>query len=219
MIRVKICGLTNFADASAAIEAGADLLGFNFHPPSPRYVTPVAAAGIIARLRARYGATADASFLCVGVFVNLTPAEMRTIQHQCGLDLLQLSGDEPPESLDALGPDAFKALRPRTPSEARHSTAWYDGAGRCSEPRFQLDTSHPELYGGSGMTGDWAIAQSIAERYPILLAGGLSPTNVGEAVRRVRPWGVDVASGVERAPGLKDAAKMTAFICGAREAA
>jgi phosphoribosylanthranilate isomerase len=212
-LRVKICGLTNLADAQAAIKAGADLLGFNFYKPSPRYIAPDAAAAIIASLRAEFGRTnGGLPFQCVGVFVNLPLAEARAIEAQCGLDLLQMSGDEEPDYMQAVGARAYKGLRPATPTAAQNDVARFGAIDGPPEPRFLIDASHPQLYGGTGKTGDWALACEVAGSYPILLAGGLNPANVADAIEAVQPWGVDVASGVERAPGLKDAVKVHDFI-------
>lgn len=215
-MRVKICGLTRLDDARAALDAGADLLGFNFYPPSPRCVAPESAASIIARLRTEF---AGRAFLAVGVFVNETPERVRATLAQCGLDRAQLHGDETPETVRAAGPAAFKALRPASLAEAE---TWINAQAAPDdsrvEPAYLIDASHPSLYGGTGQTGDWALARALAARFPILLAGGLSADNVSAAVLAVRPWGVDTASGVERAPGLKDAAKMRAFIAAARAA-
>ena len=208
-MHVKICGLTNLEDARTALDAGADLLGFNFYRPSPRYVEPSAAAQIIEALRANAGTRA---FLSVGVLVNMPLTEARALRDACGLDLLQLHGDESVEYAQALGTLAFKALRPRSATEAEDGVARYREAGGERAPQFLIDASHPQLYGGTGATGDWGIGRAIAQRYPILLAGGLTPDNVGEAIRAVGPWGVDVASGVERAPGVKDAEKVNAFV-------
>ena len=213
MTKVKICGITNLADAHLSLEAGADLLGFNFYCPSPRYVAPEVAADITATLRATF----TLSFRCVGVFVNESLDMMRAIQQQCQLDLLQLHGDETPADVAALAPWAFKALRVRSVAEAKDwispspSTPLPQGDGRIA-PRFLVDSTHPNLYGGTGTTGNWDAARDIAMRYPILLAGGLNPSNVADAIRAVRPWGVDVASGVERAMGLKDEAKVREFV-------
>jgi phosphoribosylanthranilate isomerase len=210
-MRVKICGLTNLADARVAAQAGADLLGFNFYPPSPRYIAPDNAAHIIAALRAEFGAKL---FVCVGVFVNLPLANLRAIQQQCQLDLLQLHGDESVEECLMAGVSAFKALRPRAVNEAEtFIAAWERGLNAAhGAPHFLIDAAHPQLYGGTGTTGNWELAHAIARCHSILLAGGLTPTNVANAIRVVRPWGVDTASGVERAPGLKDASKVRQFI-------
>ena len=208
-MRVKICGLTNLADARAAVQAGADLLGFNFYRPSPRYIVPAVAAQVIAGLRADSGGR---TFRCVGVLVNMRLSETLALRETCGLDLLQLHGDETVEYCQALAPFAFKALRPRSAAEAEDGVARFGPLARVDAPRFLIDASHPQLYGGAGATGDWSLGRSIAERFPILLAGGLTPDNVRDAIRAVRPWGVDVASGVERAPGVKDEGKVREFV-------
>ena len=219
MTRVKICGLTNFDDARAAAEAGADLLGFNFYRPSARHVEPEVAAEIIARLKVERAAVnvSGTPVGFVGVFVNAPLEVVQSIQLLCGLDLVQLHGDEPPAYVCALGVRAFKALRPQSAEQARTGAAEFSAAGGASEPRFLIDTSHPHLYGGTGATGDWSVAAEIASQHCSLLAGGLTASNVASAIRTVRPWGVDVASGVERAPGLKDAAQVRRFIQHVRE--
>lgn len=216
MIVVKVCGITNLKDAQVVLGAGADLLGFNFFRPSSRYVEPEIAARIIRALRADFQHT----FLAVGVFVNAPLSQIEEIESECGLDLLQLHGDETFEFCQAAGPRAFKALRPASAAEARASLEQFAARGGevCQAPRFLIDASHPSLYGGTGATGDWLLAAEIAACYAILLAGGLNPQNVGAAIRAVRPWGVDVASGVERAPGLKDADKLRAFVIAAKDA-
>ncbi len=211
-MRVKICGLTTLEDTLAAADAGADMLGFNFYPASPRYITPGSCAAIVSRLRDRGFAVA-----AVGVFVNEDNELIRAVADDCGLDLLQLHGDEPPEALHALGSRAFKALRPASAAEAATLLARY--GDRAAAPAVLLDGYRPGLYGGSGATGDWSLAAEVARQRPILLAGGLTPDNVAAAVRQVLPWGVDVASGVEDRPGRKDHAKVAAFIAAARGAA
>jgi len=215
-MHVKICGLTRLDDARAALDAGADLLGFNFYPPSPRSLATDAATAIIACLRAEY---AGRAFVTVGVFVNETPERVRAALTACGLDRAQLHGDETPAVVRDCGPAAYKALRPAGLTDAE---SWIAAQAALNvvlaEPAFLIDTSHPKLYGGSGQTGDWALARTLAARHPILLAGGLNPANVAAAVQAVRPWGVDTASGVESAPGIKDAAKMRAFVAAARAA-
>ena len=205
-MKIKICGITTLDDGLAAVEAGADMLGFNFYPPSPRYVEAAACAAMIAGLRAR-GARAT----MVGVFVNLPPAEVAAILDECGLDLAQLSGDEPPDDLALLGERAFKALRPRDAAAAASQAALYPR--RAAPPTLLVDASAGVgRFGGTGQTGDWAAARALAVGHPILLAGGLRLENVAAAVAAVQPWGVDVASGVESSPGRKDPAKMREFV-------
>ncbi len=210
MTYVKICGITNLEDALVAVAAGADLLGFIFYPPSPRYVAPAVVAEIVAALRARpVGAHRVQT---VGVFVDTSPAEIGDVLRGTGLDLAQLSGGEPPHSLELLERRAFKALRPGSRAEAEADAEWYADLGPAEGPELLLDTYRPQSFGGTGEVGDWQMAAALAARYRLLLAGGLTPKNVQAAVRQVRPWGVDVSSGVEAAPGRKDHEKVRAFI-------
>jgi phosphoribosylanthranilate isomerase len=232
-VKVKICGLTNLADAQAALAAGADMLGFIFFPKSPRYIAPEQVREII-RLLDRRPPPAMTCHACppaagdrrlavttVGVFVDESSAAVAHILDFCGLDLAQLHGEEPPEMVAGdLHGRSYKALRPRSLDEALDLASQYvlasslDGAG-C-RPALLVDAYHPHLRGGTGETGDWSLAAALAGRYPLLLAGGLCPANVAEAVRAVRPWGVDVSSGVESAPGQKDHAAVRAFVAAAK---
>jgi phosphoribosylanthranilate isomerase len=250
-VRVKICGLTNLADAQAALAAGADMLGFIFFPKSPRYITPERAREIIQALKFdRRRPTADqgqypaatpalapersagasvsgrlSAVGTVGVFVDESSAAVAQILDFCGLDLAQLHGEEPPEMItDDLHGRAYKALRPRSLDEAYELASRYvptsslrlpPGSEGC-QPALLVDAYHPHLRGGTGETGDWSLAAALTGRYPLLLAGGLCPANVAEAVRAVRPWGVDVSSGVESAPGQKDHAAMRTFVAAAK---
>ncbi len=219
-VRVKICGLTSLEDAVAAADAGADYLGFILWPGSKRAVAAETVANIAATLRARPGCP-----LLVGVFVDEEPARAAELLARCGLDLAQLSGEEPPAHVgDPASPlygRAYKALRPSSLAEAEAEAEWYAAPDAADgRPALLLDSYHPVLRGGTGETGDWAVAAALAAQEPhLMLAGGLTPDNVGEAVRRVRPFAVDVASGVEAAPGQKDPAKVRAFIRNAKEAA
>ena len=220
-VKVKICGITNPVDAQEAMGAGADLLGFIFFPKSPRYVPPEQVRDIlVAADPGRMGVRT------VGVFVNESPQAVAQILSYCGLDLAQLHGEESPEALgfeenqSPVRGHAYKALRPNSLEEAAelaHRYAlpvnfWAQG----QLPAFLLDAYHPQLRGGTGEIGDWSLASSLASQYPLLLAGGLTPTNVADAVRFVEPWGVDVASGVEEAPGHKDHMALHAFIANAK---
>ncbi|MBN1440926.1 MAG: GNAT family N-acetyltransferase [Anaerolineales bacterium] len=207
---VKICGLTNLEDARDAAELGADYLGFNFYPKSPRSIAELECEKIVAALRKDFPRTASA-----GVFVNHPPADVIRIVKRCGLDAVQLSGDEPPQALAALseaGIRAFKAVRAPIGEDALARMAAAD------EPALLLDANVAGRYGGTGRTADWDWARTVAARRPVFLAGGLTPENVGDAVRAVRPWGVDTASGVESAAGKKDRGRVAAFIDSARRA-
>jgi len=219
MTRIKICGVTSLADALACAEAGADLLGFNFYGRSPRCVTPEAARSMADDLRAALG---EGCPLLVGVFVNAPPDEITRVMAAVGLDAAQLSGDEPPQTLRALDGRAIKALRPRDRAEAGQQAARYAPHAPADDwlPSLLLDAYHPALYGGTGEAASVEVALVVKARVPrLMLAGGLAPENVGERVRALRPWGVDVASGVEdRAPGVKDPARVQAFVAAVRAA-
>jgi phosphoribosylanthranilate isomerase len=209
-MKVKICGITCYEDAQVAVEAGADLLGFNFYARSARYIDPLSAARMIEAIQAR-----RAPVKMVGVFVNSQFEEIITIMDECGIDLAQLSGDEHPETLVALGDRAFKALRLKDAAGLAQSLQCYQP--NISPPAYLVDTYRPGEYGGTGQTADWALARSMAESYPVLLAGGLTLENVELAIQQVHPWGVDVASGVEESPRRKDPARLAAFIKTAKE--
>ena len=198
MTKIKICGIKTVKDALAAMEAGADLIGFNFYPKSPRYIDVGICRDIMSVMRKHGHVT------YVGVFVNASVEEIYATIETCGLSLAQLHGDETPEMLRALNGKAFKAFR-GIPSDIT-------GYERNDAPALLVDAAVKGVYGGSGVTADWSAAAELAKKYPLLLAGGLTPENVADAVRQVKPWGVDVASGVESAPGEKDAAKMSAFV-------
>ena len=206
-VKVKICGLTNLEDAQVAVEAGADLLGFIFYEKSPRYVDPRVVADIVSAIK-----RAAAVPLCVGVFVNAGPEQILETLAYCALDLAQLHGEEDPASLAALGGRSFKALRPRTVVEAEDAAIRFSPYSPPAGPDILLDAWHPALRGGSGETGDWQLAAGLAGQYRVLLAGGLTPGNVADAIRQVAPWGVDVASGVEAAPGRKDHDRVREFV-------
>ena len=199
MTKIKFCGIKTLNDARVAIDAGADYLGFNFYSKSVRFIEKQVCAEITSVLKKEHP-----QIKLVGVFVNSSVEEVKNIMETCSLDLAQLHGDETPEILNALDGKAFKAFRGIPES--------VDGFVRSESPAFLLDASVKGVYGGSGVTGDWDGAAELAKRYPLLLAGGLTPENVAEAVSRVKPWGVDVASGVESAPGKKDPSRMKAFV-------
>ncbi len=208
-MQIKICGITSLADALEAVDAGATMLGFNFHPPSPRCISPDVCRVILSGVRER---TPDVAM--VGVFVNRPVTEVIAIADRAGLDLIQLSGDEPPADLARLGERAFKAIRPNGAMDAVEMMGRY--ASRRTAPVLLVDAIAPAgQYGGTGLVGNWAAARAVAEHGPILLAGGLNPGNVAASIATVRPWGVDVASGVESQPGRKDPARMRAFVAAA----
>lgn len=200
-IKVKVCGITNAEDALAAVEAGADALGFIFYEKSPRYVVPAVAASIIAEL--------PPLVTPVGVFVNEGLATVRSIMDTCGLAMAQLHGDENVSYCRELARPAMKSIRLKDRGSLL-ALAEYQGRGGVRG--FVLDTFSELAYGGTGQITDWDLAADVAKSTPILLAGGLTPDNVTEAIRTVRPYGVDVSSGVESAPGKKDRAKMRVFV-------
>jgi len=213
MTKIKICGIKTVDDALAAIDLGADLIGFNFYPKSPRYVEVGMCRNIMSRVRTIGRAT------CVGVFVNASVDEVHAIMDTCGLGLAQLHGDESVEFMESLQEKSFKAIRLPTDSKTDSRTITDFAEKRHGfEPALLVDAAVKGIYGGSGVTADWDGAAKLAKKYPLLLAGGLTPENVSEAVMRVKPWGVDVASGVESAPGKKDPRKMKAFVQALRDA-
>ncbi|MET0388989.1 MAG: phosphoribosylanthranilate isomerase [Polyangiales bacterium] len=203
MTRVKICGVTSVADAQLCIDAGADALGLNFVPSSPRCLSLPAAAAIMAVM--------PAHVLSVGVFVDADAGQLRDFKATLGLGCLQLHGDEPPELLAEFLPHAYKALRVRG-ADVEAEAARYPGE------YLLLDAYVPGVHGGSGARFDWTLALSLAQRRKLTLAGGLRPDNVADAVRSVQPFCVDVASGVESSPGKKDPALVRAFIQAAKSA-
>jgi phosphoribosylanthranilate isomerase len=200
MIRVKICGITNAADALAAIDAGANLLGFNFYAKSSRHITEAEAAKIRPQLPKKVEA--------VGIFVNAPPAEVAARCKSLKLDVAQLHGDETPESVAELARSlpVFKAFRVE-PDFRLGTLDEYPEAFA-----FLFDAAHTGQYGGTGRTTDWDVARRAAPGRRIILAGGLNVENVAAAVRIVRPYAVDVASGVESKPGKKDPGLLRDFI-------
>ncbi len=204
MTIVKICGITSTSDAQAAVQAGADCLGFNFYAKSPRCVDVRSCMKIIEMLVREHPAV-----LKIGVFVNMPVLQVLAVMQSCQLDLAQLHGDEPPDMLRQMGPRAFKAYR-GVPAKV-------NGFLRVDPPACLVDASVKGTYGGTGVTADWDSAAELAKRIPLFLAGGLTPENVADAVSQVQPWGVDTASGVEVRPGVKDAAKMKDFVQAVRD--
>ena len=197
MVKVKICGITNWEDARRAIAGGADLLGFNFVPTSPRYVTPAKARRMAARLPRKISA--------VGVFQNESEDTMLEIARRVGLDQLQLHGDEPPAVVERLGRRLGVIKAVRVSKRFRPAEL---GVYRRADA-ILLDGYSRRARGGTGKTFDWTIARRAKRPgRRIFLAGGLTPENVAEAIRAARPYGVDVCSGVESRPGKKDARRM-----------
>jgi phosphoribosylanthranilate isomerase len=208
MTKIKICGIRTLKDALAAIEAGADYLGFNFYSKSARFIEKEICAEITSVLKREYP-----QIKLVGVFVNSPVDEVKNILETCHLDLVQLHGDETPEMLSSFNGKAFKAIRLSTSTAVDESVSpFLKSVPESASPALLIDAAVNGIYGGSGVTADWLAAAELAKKYPLLLAGGLTPENVADAVRQVKPWGVDTASGVESAPGEKDAAKMSAFV-------
>jgi len=215
-MNVKICGVTTIEDALMCVEAGAGLIGLNFYPKSPRCVTRETASRIAVAVRNRshdHGAVRNHShdhitppITLVGVFVNESAEMMMAVLEECGLDLAQLSGDERDEVVTTMGERGFKAIR--------HSN---NQLPITTNQLLLFDAHAAGQYGGTGKPADWESAAWIATRYRLLLAGGLTPENVSAAIAQVRPWGVDVASGVEASPGVKDREKVIGFIKAAQK--
>ncbi len=208
-LRVKICGIRSAEHAREVANAGADYIGLVFYPPSSRAVTADEAAAITRTLRMRTEFSLHTP-KTVGVFVNEPPEKINAVVEQCGLDLVQLSGDESPEVCQAVAVPVLKAVRPRSAEDLDKLAAY-----RPKVLAFLLDTVVPGAWGGTGKVGDWLLASEMARRYPTMLAGGLTPENVGAAVQAVQPWGVDVSSGVET-NGQKDVGKILDFMSKAR---
>jgi phosphoribosylanthranilate isomerase len=203
--QVKICGITNVADARAAAEAGADMIGLNFYDGSPRHITLATAVEISRAL--------PPVVLRVGVFVNPVEALVTRAIAECGLSLLQFHGDEPSDFCTQFGLMCMKAIRVRDEDSLQQLEHFHTDA-------FLLDAHSQTGLGGTGEKFNWDLAIA-AQKFgkPIFLAGGLTPENVADAVKKVRPFAVDVSSGVESAPGKKDAAKVRAFIAAAKSVA
>jgi phosphoribosylanthranilate isomerase len=215
---VKICGIRDVNTALAASEAGADAIGLNFYAQSPRVVAPAVAAEIVARLRGQARNAAQA----VGVFVNHSNSEIRTICKTCGLSMIQLHGDEPPEQMAELAAD-FRVVRAfRVGAEGLDSMARYlDACRRLQSLPWAclVDAKVEGQYGGTGHTAPWELLSreyKVDDWPPLILAGGLRPDNVTEAIHVVRPWGVDVAGGVESSVACKDAALVRQFVRNAK---
>jgi phosphoribosylanthranilate isomerase len=204
MVKVKICGITNWSDARRAVEAGADFLGFNFYRQSTRYIAPAAARRIVRRLPEKVAT--------VGVFVNEPEHEMLTIARRVGLDYLQLHGDETPEVVSRMRRSfrVIKAVRVRD----RFRVSQLGNFKRASS--ILLDGFDAHLRGGTGKSFNWKLAKTAGRKRQIFLAGGLTPENAAQAVSEARPFAIDVCSGVESRPGKKDGARMRALIAAVR---
>jgi phosphoribosylanthranilate isomerase len=203
---IKICGITNLEDALAAVEAGADALGFNFYHRSPRYIEPEDARRIVAEL--------PATVMSVGVFVNEgEPEQVARIADVAGLTAVQLHGDESPEYCSALdGRYVIKALRVKEDFNPQVAKDYETDA-------ILLDAYAKDARGGTGSTVDWEVARKVRELVPqLFLAGGLSPENIAEAIAAVEPYAVDACSHLESAPGKKDNERVRAFIIASRRA-
>jgi phosphoribosylanthranilate isomerase len=206
-IRIKICGITTPDDGLMAARAGADAIGLVFFPKSPRHVDAPAARAIARAV--------PPLVLRVGVFVDPTPQTIADAVEAAGLDVIQLHGSEPPEAFGALPRRGLKAIKVG-PGFDVESALRYD----AHAAGLLLDTQSAQAHGGTGETFDWSLVQELRPRTSYLvLAGGLTPENVGRAIRAVRPDAVDVSSGVEHAPGRKDIEKVRAFIAAVKEAA
>ncbi|GAC1446711.1 MAG: phosphoribosylanthranilate isomerase [Pyrinomonadaceae bacterium] len=208
-VLVKVCGITNAEDARAACEAGADALGFNFYPQSPRYIAPEDARKIVDEI-------AGFDVLRVGVFVNEeTPEAVAQLALISGVNAIQLHGDESPEFCRAvrelISAKIIKAFRAR-------SDLTLDEMARYEVDALMIDAYAPGAFGGTGHVCDWTFARRTAKCFPrLFLAGGLTPDNIVAAIETVKPYGVDVASGVESSPRRKDADKMRAFLDSIRQ--
>jgi phosphoribosylanthranilate isomerase len=203
--RVKICGITRRKDALLAVELGAAALGFNFYPPSPRYIAPSAAVEIIRQL--------PPFVMPVGVFADETDAEhVITVAREAGVAAVQLHGPALPVMDGPLG--EYPVILAVPVGEDFRP----EGLSRFTAGAFLLDTFDRKLLGGTGKTFDWSVAREAKRYGHVILAGGLTPQNVARAIREVRPYAVDVASGVESAPRVKDAAKLRAFFAAVAEA-
>lgn len=203
MTKVKICGITNFDDALAAVEFGADAIGFVFVPNTPRYIEPAKASEIIARL--------PPFVTTVGLFVNDSQEHIKQIADQCKLSVLQLHGQESPDFCLQFNRKVIKAFRIKDKESLT-------GLPKYTVSAYLLDTYIKGAMGGTGITFDWRLASDAKKYGLVILAGGLNPENVTKAIQQVHPYGVDVSSGVEAEPGKKDHSKMKDFVEAAKNA-
>lgn len=204
MVKIKICGITNLDDGMSAAEAGADALGFNFFKKSPRYIEPAKAAEIIAQL--------PPFVVPVALFVNEREEKIRDVQFTTGIKVLQFQGDERPEFCERFSTRVIKVFQVKDRESLNHMAHYRVNA-------YLLDSYREGLRGGTGVTFDWHLAVVAKTFGKVILAGGLTPENVAEAVKLVQPYAVDVAGGVEKEAGIKDTAKMKKFIAEVRKAA
>lgn len=204
VIEVKICGLTRRDDAAAALDMGADYIGFVLYAGSSRFIAAGKLAQLLDGISCRHKV--------IGVFVNETRANVEKIAADCNLFAVQLNGDEKADEFTGLKVPVWRSIRFRGRAQSPSAVKW-------PAARYVVDSAVPGLYGGTGKPADWKRAATFAARYPTMLAGGLNPGNVADAIRTVKPAGVDVASGVELNARRKDRAKMNAFIAEARAAA
>jgi phosphoribosylanthranilate isomerase len=193
LVKVKICGITNLEDAAAAVDMGADLLGFNFYPKSKRYIPPAEAVVIIDKLP---------TFVDIaGVFVNATAEHIKEVSEQCFLNWIQLHGDETPDFCDSVfcpGAKIIKAIRVRSPEDTEMARQYYTDA-------VLFDGYDPQSYGGAGKSFDWELISQVDKR--VFLAGGVNPQNAAQAIE-TGVYGIDICSGIEKEPGKKDHEKM-----------
>jgi len=197
MTKIKICGITNLEDALIACKLGADVLGFIFSPKSQRQIAPDRAEQIISKI--------PPFIKSVGVFVNQSTEDIKKLQKRCGFDVIQLHGNESPTFCNSFKQKVIKAIHIEDKSDLFKMTEYKVSA-------FVLDTKVKGMFGGTGKTFDWQLAIEAKKLGPVILSGGLTPENVAEAIGKVEPYAVDVATGVEVQPGIKDPDKLQAFI-------
>ena len=208
-VSVKICGIRQPEHAVAAVEAGANLIGLVFYPPSSRFVTHDEARAVVNVLN-------GANVKVVGLFVNESAGEINRVADEVGLDLIQLSGDEPTETFGEIERPVIASVRVDSSGSHDEEGRFQRITGAATAPYAVLIDAHvPGMYGGTGTVADWFVAADLASRYRTVLAGGLRPDTVAEAIRRVQPFAVDVSSGVET-DGVKNVAKIQAFVAAAK---
>lgn len=198
MIRIKICGITNLNDALAAINYGADALGFVFYTKSPRYITPETAKNIIEQLPPFVQA--------VGLFVNHSAEQVKEVIKQTGIHLAQYHGDESPDLCQSVGFPYIRAVRVQSFDDVIEAEQQY-----CQAKALLLDSYHRQAYGGTGCAFDWSVVNQQCLTKPIIIAGGLHPGNVQAMINMVQPYAVDVSSGVEQSKGIKDHSLLDLF--------